>query len=66
MLGGVPLGGDGVPNNGEIALSASVVTVGLSKAYGSAQALTRVNLEVPTGALYGLIGPNGAGKTTLL
>ncbi len=29
-------------------------------------ALRSVDLDVPTGSLYGLIGPNGSGKTTLL
>jgi ABC-2 type transport system ATP-binding protein len=29
-------------------------------------ALRGVDLDVPTGSLYGLIGPNGSGKTTLL
>lgn len=28
--------------------------------------LTDVNLEVPTGSIYGFLGPNGAGKTTTL
>ena len=29
-------------------------------------ALQGVDLDVPSGSLYGLIGPNGSGKTTLL
>ena len=43
-----------------------VRTVGLTKTYGPLTALADIDLEVPTGALYGLVGPNGAGKTTLL
>ena len=29
-------------------------------------ALDRVDLEIPTGEIFGLLGPNGAGKTTLI
>ncbi|MGJ7030425.1 ABC transporter ATP-binding protein [Niabella hirudinis] len=41
-------------------------TNGLSKTYGTIQALNHVNIEVPEGAVYGILGPNGSGKTTLL
>ena len=47
-------------------------TVGLSYRYaghGSGEhgsGLTDVNLQVPTGCIYGFLGPNGAGKTTTL
>ncbi len=39
---------------------------GLSKIYGSHQALSGIDLQVPQGAIFGLLGPNGAGKTTLI
>ena len=39
---------------------------GLSKRYGKAQVLKNVNLDIPTGAIFGLVGRNGAGKTTLM
>jgi ABC-2 type transport system ATP-binding protein len=39
---------------------------GITKWYGEATALERVDLRVPTGEVHGLVGPNGAGKTTLL
>ena len=40
-----------------------IVATGLSKRYGTAIALDRVDLQVTRGSTYGLIGPNGAGKT---
>ncbi len=39
---------------------------GLTKAYGPAQALRGVNLEVQAGEIFGFLGPNGAGKTTTI
>jgi urea transport system ATP-binding protein len=39
---------------------------GLDVAYGRAQALFGVNLEVPAGSLVCVMGRNGVGKTTLL
>ena len=39
---------------------------GLSKKYGSTQALSDVDLQLCPGEIVGLFGPNGAGKTTLI
>ncbi|WP_181305673.1 ABC transporter ATP-binding protein [Rufibacter sp. XAAS-G3-1] len=39
---------------------------GLSKRYGSVQALDQLSIKVPEGSIYGLLGPNGSGKTTTL
>ena len=41
-------------------------TVGLSKSFGSVNAVKEVSLQVAEGDIYGLVGPDGAGKTTLL
>ena len=39
---------------------------GVTKHYGSLQALGGVDLEIGQGEFFGLLGPNGAGKTTLI
>ncbi len=39
---------------------------GLSKRYGSLQALEDGNLTIEPGRVVGLLGPNGSGKTTLI
>lgn len=38
---------------------------GLTKSYGSVEAVKRISFEVKEGELFGLIGPDGAGKTTI-
>jgi len=38
----------------------------LTKKYGSFTAVDSLDLEVPSGELFGFLGPNGAGKTTTL
>ncbi len=39
---------------------------GLSKRFGSTQALDQIDLKLEAGRIIGLLGPNGSGKTTLL
>ena len=43
-----------------------IETRGLSKQFGSVQAIDGLNLRVMPGEIYGLLGPNGAGKTTTI
>jgi ABC-2 type transport system ATP-binding protein len=44
----------------------ALVASGLTKRYGSTEALGGVDVEVREGELVGLLGPNGAGKSTLV
>src|SRR5688572_12776689 len=39
---------------------------GVTKRFGGHAAVDNLDLEVPTGCLYGLLGPNGSGKTTTI
>lgn len=45
---------------------AAISLTGLTKRYGSVEAVRDVSLEVAEGEFFGLLGPNGAGKTTTL
>src|SRR6476620_2271332 len=47
-------------------VSTALAVRGLTKLYGSVEALKGVDLEVGEGELVGLLGPNGAGKSTLV
>ena len=38
----------------------------LHKKYGEVEAVRGIDLEVPSGEVFGLLGPNGAGKTTTI
>jgi ABC-2 type transport system ATP-binding protein len=44
----------------------AVRTRGLTRRFGKHLAVDHIDLEVPTGAVYGFLGPNGSGKTTTI
>jgi ABC-2 type transport system ATP-binding protein len=44
----------------------AIVARGLTKAYGKLVAVDHVDMDVPSGEVFGLLGPNGAGKTTII
>ncbi|CAN5206758.1 ABC transporter ATP-binding protein [soil metagenome] len=46
--------------------NAVISTSGLTKHYGSVQALTDLTLDVRPGEIFGFLGPNGAGKSTMI
>jgi ABC-2 type transport system ATP-binding protein len=39
---------------------------GVTKRFGRHTAVSSLDLEIPTGTVYGLLGPNGSGKTTTI
>lgn len=43
-----------------------VEAIGLSRRFGSTEAVRELSFSVETGALFGIVGPDGAGKTTTL
>lgn len=47
-------------------MTAAIKTMGLTKRFGTARALTSLDLEVTEGEVFGYLGPNGAGKTTTI
>jgi ABC-2 type transport system ATP-binding protein len=44
----------------------AIETKDLRKSYGKQMALAGLDLNVPSGVVYGFLGPNGAGKTTTM
>ena len=57
---------DGIGYPGGAQRVASVRTEGLVRRFGATTALRGVDLDVPSGEVYGFLGPNGAGKSTLI
>ncbi len=44
----------------------SIFTEGLTKTFGSHNAVDSIDLRVPKGSIFGFLGPNGSGKTTTI
>ena len=44
----------------------SISVQGLSKRFGTTEALKKISLDFSPGKMHGIIGPEGAGKTTLM
>ena len=44
----------------------AIATVGLTKSFGSHNAVDAIDLRVPRGSIFGFLGPNGSGKTTTI
>ncbi len=47
-------------------MGTAIASAGLTKRFGTATAVDTVDLDVPTGCVYGFLGPNGSGKTTTI
>ena len=43
-----------------------VVSTGLTKRFRHQVVVDHIDLDVPSGAVYGFLGPNGSGKTTTI
>jgi ABC-2 type transport system ATP-binding protein len=44
----------------------AIQTQGLTKSFGSHNAVDAIDLQVPRGSIFGFLGPNGSGKTTTI
>ncbi|NHN43209.1 ABC transporter ATP-binding protein [Halorubellus sp. JP-L1] len=44
----------------------AIETRSLAKTYGDVDAVTDLDLAIPSGVVYGFLGPNGSGKTTTM
>ncbi|HDP77464.1 MAG TPA: ABC transporter ATP-binding protein [Mesotoga infera] len=43
-----------------------IEALNLTRSFGNLRAVDRLNLNIPSGEIYGFLGPNGAGKTTTI
>jgi ABC-2 type transport system ATP-binding protein len=44
----------------------AVILESVCKSFGQVQAVNDLDVQIPTGSIYGFLGPNGAGKTTTI
>ena len=56
----------GQAGTGQAVAQPAISVRGLSKSFGSKEAVAGIDLDIGKGSLAGLVGPNGAGKTTSL
>lgn len=47
-------------------ISTAIISTGLSRSFGSINAVSQLNFSINRGELYGLVGPDGSGKTTTM
>ncbi len=52
--------------NQEVKPQYAIFTTGLTKSFGSHNAVDSIDLRVPRGSIFGFLGPNGSGKTTAI
>ncbi len=50
----------------EVQSDFAIFTTGLTKSFGSHNAVDSIDLRVPKGSIFGFLGPNGSGKTTTI
>lgn len=53
-------------NRTDIIQADIIQTTNLTKAYADYTAVSKLNLHIPRGTVYGFLGPNGAGKSTTM
>jgi len=47
-------------------VTTALATAGLTKRFGAQTAVDGIDLDIPTGSVYGFLGPNGSGKPTTI
>ena len=52
--------------NSSVGAQFSIKSAGLTKSFGSHNAVDAIDLSVPKGSIFGFLGPNGSGKTTTI